>query len=78
MYVKIKRKGNMLFTESQKSPLAFSSNSTTLEALDQMEPRRIEPQGPPLSTKAPFVEFDLADSKLSGNNRKKPLDNFNM
>ena len=32
--------------------------------------------GPLLSTKGPFVQFDLPDSKLIGNNHKKPLDNY--
>ena len=41
-----------------------------------MKPRQVEPQGPPLSAKGPFVKFDPADSKLSGNNHKKPLDNY--
>ena len=34
----------------------------------------VELQGPPLSTKGPFVQFDLANSKLSGSYHKNPLD----
>ena len=41
-----------------------------------VKPRQVEPQGPPLSAKGPFVKFDPADSKLFGNNHKKPLDNY--
>ena len=41
-----------------------------------VKPCQVEPLGPPLSAKGPFVKFDPADSKLSGNNHKKPLDNY--
>ena len=30
-----------------------------------MEPRHVQPQGPPLSAKVPFVRFDPADWMLS-------------
>ena len=38
--------------------------------------RQVEPEGPPLSAKGTFVKFDPVDLTLSGNNHKKPLDNF--
>ena len=41
-----------------------------------VKPRQVEPQGPLLSTKGPFVKFDPVDSTISGNNHKKPLDNY--
>ena len=41
-----------------------------------VKPRQVEPQGPPLSAKGPFVKFDPVVSKISGDNNKKPLDNY--
>ena len=41
-----------------------------------VKPRLVEPQGPPLSAKGPFVKFDPVDSMICGNNHKKPHDNY--
>ena len=43
-----------------------------------VKPRQVEPQGPPLSAKGPFVKFDPVDSTIRGNNHKKPLDIINF
>ena len=56
----------------------FSFNTTIFRHRNKKEPLQVEvePQGPPLSAKGPFVKFDPADFKPSGNKHKKPLDNY--
>ena len=41
-----------------------------------VKPRQVEPQGPLLSTKGPFVQFDPVDSTIRGNKAKTDYRNI--